>query len=117
MAIKYDLQREERMGDAVLGFLGLNQATNGYLSLIPGGLVTGWLPDVKKDGNTGALIRKVNVLMLTPVTVQICKKVAGFQVGSHTYKKLSELPYDGVSTPAEWVFNLEYLGDRNAITL
>lgn len=107
-AIKYDLLREARVGDAVLGVLGLAQAGNGYESLVPGGLVTGWLPEVKKTGNVGSIVRSVYVLMLDPVTVRVCKKAAAFQVGARIYKKKADLPYDGVSTPAQWHYTLEY---------
>jgi hypothetical protein len=116
-AIKYDLLREARVGDTVLGVLGIDQTTNGFTSLIPGGLVTGWLPDVMPGGNVGSMVRKFSLLMLDPVTVQICKKAAAFQMGTYVYKKKSESPYDGVSTPAKWVFNVEYLGTNSAISL
>jgi hypothetical protein len=117
IAVKYDLTRISRTGDAKLGFLGLNSADNSFISLIPGGLINGWLPEIKKDASTGSIVRKINVLLLAPVTVELCKKVAAFQIGPFVYKKQSELPYDGISTPSEWVFNLEFNGKTSVIAL
>jgi hypothetical protein len=117
MAIKYDLLRQARVGNAILGILGLNQSTNAFISLLAGGLVNGWLPELKTNGNTGATVRKFQILMLDPVTIEICKRAAAFQMQNLIYKKQSELPYDGVSTPAEWVFNVEYVGTSGIIQL
>lgn len=116
IAIKYDLLRKARVGDTLLGFLGLG-TKNEYVSLIPGGVVTGWLPDVKENSSTGAVVRKFEVLLIGSITEKACKQVAAFQMGSRIYKKASEVPYDGVSTPAKWVFNVAYVGAEGGIVL
>jgi hypothetical protein len=116
IAIKYNLLRKARVGDTVLGFLGLG-VKNAYTSLIPGGAIVSWLPDVKENPSTGQMIRKFNVLLIDPITDEICKQVAAFQLGERIYKKGAVVPYDGVSTPAEWVFNVSYVGDTGAIIL
>lgn len=116
IAIKYNLLRQARVGDTILGFLGYGDK-NQFISLIPGGVALNWLPDVKEQPSTGLMVRKFNVLLLDNVTDELCKKVAAFQMGSRIYKKGAVVPYDGVSTPSEWVFNVNYVGDEGAIVL
>jgi hypothetical protein len=114
VAIKYDLLREARVGDAGLSLFGLHDDDNSYIVMAT--VLTGYLPEVKKQSGTGALSRGFNVLMINPITVEMCKQVAALQMGRHIYKKKSEVPYDNVSTPAEWIFNTEYTGIYNEAT-
>lgn len=115
IGIKHDLVKQARVGDAVLGLLGLGN-NNEYVSLIPGGISL-YLPAEKKDASTGTIIRRFEILLIDPVTVQICKKIAALQMGNSIYKKVSHLPYDGVSTPAQWVINTSYTGEPQTIDL
>lgn len=115
IAIKHDLLRQARVGDALLGLLGLGGGGS-YISLVPGGIST-YLPYEKKDANTGMMARKFDVLLIGLVNIEICKKVAALQMGNFVFKKVSEVPYDGVSTPAQWVFSTAYTGTGDVISL
>lgn len=114
--IKYDLLRQKRVGKIKLGFIGLGD-NDAQASLINGGLVAGWLPDTINNPSLGILVRKFSVLLILPVTIEICKQITGFQMGSRFYKKTTEIPYDGVSTPQEWIYNVSYVGDNSNIVL
>ncbi len=80
-------------------------------------MITGWLPDEKKDTGVGALTRKFAILLISPVTIEICKQAAALQMGDFVFKKQSEVPYDGVSNPMEWIINVEATGTEDIIDL
>jgi hypothetical protein len=108
IAIQYKLERRALFGNAKLGFLGLD-TDNAYTSLIPGGLIKGWRGRKPVDPS-GHMTRYIDVLMLTPVTVDICQGVVALQIANIVYKKIGQTPYDG-STPNQWIFEIEYSRD------
>lgn len=105
-AIKYDLKKQAIHGDAVLGLLKIGD-DNGFASLIPGGLRGGWQSRRQNDPSTGLMTRNFDVLILAPVTVEICAQVVALQINGKVYTVLGQTPDDG-STPSQWIYQVEY---------
>jgi|SRR5882724_5057956 len=108
-AIQYRLERKALFGNAKLGLLGLGN-DGGYVSLVSGGLVNGWRGRKPVDPTAGSLTRFIDVLILPPVTVEICRDAVALQIANILYKKIGNTPFDG-STPNQWIFEIEYSRD------
>ena len=105
-AIEYDLLKAVMFGsDARLGFLKLG-TNGGYVSMIPGGLESGWMPRESTDPNASQTLY-FDVLLLDPVTTQICDEAVALQVGNFVFTKELQTPWRG-QTPAKWIFETSY---------
>lgn len=99
LAIQYDLQKQVLYGaNARLGLLKIG-TNGGLISMIQGGLPTGWRAR-KPKGQTS---RFFDVLLLAPVTTEICNSVVALQVNGIVFEKVDQTPWEG-ETPAQWVF-------------
>jgi hypothetical protein len=111
--IKYDLIKASVYGDdAVLGFLKINNATGAFESIVAGGLKSNWQPRRVRGQKT----RFFDVLLLAPVTVEICKQVVALQVNGIVFEKVDQTPFDG-STPQQWSFECDVQLGTAPITL
>lgn len=112
--IQYDLLKARDVGaDAVLGFLKVGSG-GGFVSIIAGGLHGGWKPR-KSPNPADTLIKFFDVLLLPPVTVELCDDVVALQMNGHVFEKIGQTPWTG-ETPAQWIFETKFTG-HNVIVL
>lgn len=106
IGIQYDLKKAEMYGArARLGFLKVG-AGGGFVSIISGGLPANW--QARKSPNPAAtLVRLFDVLLIAPVTVDICDETVALQVNGVVFTKIGQTPWTG-ETPQQWIFETEY---------
>jgi hypothetical protein len=112
--IKYDLQKAAMYGDNTpLGFLRVDNSSGAYISIIVGGLLNGWRAR-KIDG--APTKRLFDVLLIEPVTPEVCRRTVALQVNGVVFVKTDQTPWDG-STPAQWTFEAAYNSTDSAAAL
>jgi hypothetical protein len=111
----FDRERARKGPAGNLYFLKVGD-NNALEKILEDGLSSGWMMRSSKDPHTGESTKYFEVMMIAPVTADICNQATAFQVNDQVFEKIAQTPDDGTE-PRMWVYQVNLQHGATPIAL